>query len=102
MTAPTPEQMRALASEHAQEAAEYELDRVEKQDQPEYGDGYEYEDKITWHQNTAAALRAAAEQLEAVQAVLDRAESENAPHLYPADIESAFTANTAPPEDRDD
>jgi hypothetical protein len=69
MTAPTPKQMRALADEHSQEAAEYELDRTEKQEQPEYGDVYEYEDKITWHHNTAAALRAAADQLEAVRAL---------------------------------
>lgn len=67
MTAITPEQLRALADEHAQEAAEYVRDRAEKESQPEYGDVYEYEDKITWHQKTAAALRAAADQLEAVQ-----------------------------------
>ncbi len=70
----TPQQMRALAS------------NLDAEDGPVYmGAG-------------AAALRAAAEQREAVRAVLDRAEAENAPHLYPEDFTAALTADTAPHE----
>ncbi|WP_336698160.1 hypothetical protein [Curtobacterium sp. USHLN213] len=64
MNAPTPEQMRALADEHDEEAGEYVLDKAEKEGQPEYGDLYEYEDRIVWHRNTATALRAAANEVD--------------------------------------
>jgi hypothetical protein len=75
MTAPTPEQMRALA-----EDVQHTVDN-----------GYEFAPE-----NVVAALRTAADQLEAVQKVLDD------PLRRWIDVARIMrTADTAPQEDRD-
>ncbi|PZF11733.1 hypothetical protein [Curtobacterium sp. MCLR17_034] len=105
----TPEQMRALADEHSREAGEYILDRAEKEDQPEYGDVYEYEDRIAWHQNTAVALRTAADQLEAVRnltfaspMMMHPITNRPVDVIFVSDLPDSLIANGAPQEDRDE
>lgn len=81
MTALTPQQMRELADRIVAPWPADVLTKTERE--------------------SAAALRGGADVIESVRAVLARAETENAPYLYPADIEAALTAGIAPQEGRD-
>jgi len=92
MTALTPQQMRELADE-----ARRELTGVILAAENEYGFDPSHPEQALLDVSVAA-LRTAADQLEAVQAVLDRAEAENAAHLYPDEFTAILTADTAPQE----